>query len=95
MATHTIDVLPVGNFTDTVTLSAATPSSGLILSLEPTSIDPPGQARLTVQDTNPDAASLSGIWYHIPITATGGDLTSTTGVNLLVGGARFYLPIVF
>jgi len=39
-------------------------------------------------------ALLPGVWYTVPITGTGGGLTSTTDVNLLVGGARVYLPLI-
>jgi hypothetical protein len=30
----------------------------------------------------------------VPITGTGGGVTSLTSVNLLVGGVRVYLPLI-
>ena len=33
-------------------------------------------------------------WYTINITGTGGGLTRTAQVNLLVGGQHCYLPLV-
>jgi hypothetical protein len=101
VATYTLSVQPNGGFTATVTLSAANPPpsftlsaiEGLTLSLVPTAIDPPGQAALTITDTHMGTL-LPGLWYTVPITATGGGFTQTTGVGLLVGGARVYLPLV-
>jgi hypothetical protein len=54
-------------------------------------IDPPGdQATLTLTDTHDDSLS-SALWYTVPITATGGGITQTTSVGLLVNGTQVYL----
>ena len=93
VATYAIGVQPIGGFTDTVTLVAASPSLNMTLSLSPAAIDPPDQATLTVTDTH-SGTLLPGLWYTIPITATGGGFTRTISAGLLVGGARVYLPLV-
>jgi hypothetical protein len=92
-ATYTVGALPIAGFTGTVALQAASPSPSLTVSLVPEEILPLDQATLTVTDTH-TAAPLPGLWYRIPITATGGGVTRTVGVGLLVGGARAYLPLL-
>lgn len=91
-----IEVQSVGGFSATVALVAASPSPSLTLtlSLAPTAVDPPGQATLTLTDTHPGPTLLPGLWYTVPITASGGGCTQTTSVGLLVGGARIYLPLI-
>jgi parallel beta-helix repeat protein len=93
VATTTLSIQPTGGFTATVALTATSPSPDLALDLNPTAVDPPGQALLTVTDTH-TGPLLPGVWYTIPITATGGGVTQTTDVQLLVGGTRTYLPVV-
>jgi parallel beta-helix repeat protein len=93
VATYTLSIQPTGGFTATVVLSAGNPSPALTLGLNPTAVSPPGQARLTITDTHAGPL-LPGVWYTIPITGSGGGVTQTTNVRLLVGGARVYLPIV-
>jgi parallel beta-helix repeat protein len=94
VATYAIEVQPIGGFTHTVTLIAASPSLSLTLSLAPTAVTPPGQATLTVTDTHSGLALLPGLWYTVPITGTGDGVTSSISVNLLVGGVRVYLPLI-
>jgi hypothetical protein len=93
VATYTISIEPVGSFTATVNLSTANLSPSLSLGLHPTTVTPLDQATLTVTDTH-TGTLLSGLWYIVPITATGGGSVRTTGVRLLVGGERVYLPLV-
>jgi hypothetical protein len=93
VATYTIGVQPLGGFTATVTLTAASPSPSLTLSLTPTSVTPPAQATLALTDTH-TGTLLPGLWYTIPITGTGGTVTQTTSACLLVGGMRVYLPVI-
>ncbi len=94
VAVYTLSAQPVGGFSATVALVAASPSPSLTLSLVPPSIEPPGQATLTVTDTHSAGSPWPDVWYHVPITATGGGVTQTTSVGLLVGGTRVYLPSV-
>jgi hypothetical protein len=94
VATYTLSVRPIGRFTAPVTLTGASPSPSLTLGLAPTVVVPPGQAFLTLTDTHTGPVLLPGLWYNIPVTGTGGTVTETTTVRLLVGGARLYLPVV-
>ena len=94
VATYTVGVQPSGGFTSTVALIAASPSPSLTLHLKPTALTPPGQATLTITDSHPGPALVPGLWYTVPITTTGGGITQSTRVKLLVGGARVYLPVV-
>ncbi len=93
VATFTLAVQPVGDFAQAVTLSAASPSPSLILSLAPASFTPPGVAVLTVTDTHGEPTLVPGLWYTIPISGTGGGFERVTSVTLLVGGTRIYLPL--
>jgi hypothetical protein len=94
VASYTLTVRSVGGFAGTVNLFAASPSPDLALHLHPSSVTPPDQATLTITDTHTESGSLPGQWYTVPITATGGGLTQTAQVTLLVGGARAYLPVI-
>jgi hypothetical protein len=92
VVTTTLLIQPTGGFTAAVALTTASPSPALALGLDPTVVSPPGQAHLTITDTHAGPL-LPGVWYTIPITATGGAVTQTADLQLLVGGARVYLPI--
>jgi len=89
VATYTLSVGSLGGFTETVRLLAPSPSPSLTLDLAPDGVTPPGQATLTVTDTHSGT-----LWYSLPITASGGGMTLTTSVRLLVGGTQVYLPVV-
>ncbi len=93
VTTYTLSIRSLGGFAELVSLVAASPSPSLTLSLAPNALTPPGQATLTVTDTHPGPLP-SGLWYTLPITASGGGFTQTTSVDLLVGGAQIYLPLV-
>jgi hypothetical protein len=91
--TYAVEVRPLEGSTATIALSTASPSPSLALRLAPTGVAPPGRATLTVTDTHPGPVLLPGLWYSLPVTATGGVIQSTA-VNLLVGGLRLYLPVL-
>lgn len=93
-ATYLLTLTVGGNFTSTVTLSAANSLPNLQLSLAPSSLIPPGQATLILTDTHPPGPLLPGLSHTLFVTATGGDITRITTVNLLVGGTRAYLPVI-
>jgi hypothetical protein len=93
VATYTLSLGSLGGFAEAVSLVAPSPSPSLTLSLVPSALNPPGQATLTVTDTHTGTLT-SGLWYSLPITATGGGITQSTSASLLVGGARLYLPLV-
>ena len=50
---------------------------------------------LTVTDTHPGPTLMPGLWFHIPVTGTGGSDTQVIYAGLLVGGARVCLPLTF
>ena len=93
VTTYILTVQPIGGFTATVNLIAASPPPSLTLSLHPTIVTPSNQATLTVTDCHTGALP-SGLWYTVPVTGTGDGVTQTIHVGLLVGGPRFYLPAI-
>jgi parallel beta-helix repeat protein len=93
VATYTLSVGSLGGFAETVGLVTVSPSPSLTLSLVPDSVTPPAGATLTVTDTHTGPLP-SGLWYTLPITASGAGFTQTTSVGLLVGGTQIYLPLV-
>ncbi len=94
VATYSLILQPNGGFGQAVTLTTTSPSGNLVVSLSPKVITPPGQVMLVVTDTHVGAV-MPGLWSSVPITATGGGITQTTAVGLLVGGMRAYLPLIF
>jgi hypothetical protein len=76
-----------------VDLVSTSPSPSLTLNLHPSAVVPSGRATLTVTDTH-TGTLLPGLWYTVPITATGDGVTQATHVDLLVGGTRVHLPSV-
>jgi hypothetical protein len=95
VATYTLVFQPVGGFTATINLNAPSPPFSLTMSLIPTNIALlPAQATLAVTDMHTGTMLLPGLRYSIPITATGGGITQTVDVGLLVGGTHVYLPLV-
>ncbi len=94
VTTYTVSLLANDNITGSLTLLSPSPSPSLTLSLSPTTITTLSQATLTVTNTH-SGPLASGVFYTIPLTATGNGITQTANVTLLVGGARVYLPVVF
>lgn len=91
------------------TLAAANPDAAhLTLALHPTTINPGETATLTVTDHHAPGALTQAIQYTIPLSATAplrsADILSawtapetqalTTHVQLIVGGASIYLPLI-
>jgi len=92
VARYTLSLDP-SNVPFPVALTTANPSSYLAVDLRPTTVTSRSQAILTITDSH--AGPLQpGRWYTIPITGIGGGLTLTTGVDLIIGGARKYLPVI-
>ncbi len=91
VVTYAVAVTAVGAFTASVTLTTESPATTLDLSLDPSGVSPPGEATLTITDTN--SGPVPGQWYTVPITGTGDGITETTSVELLVGGECTYLPL--
>jgi hypothetical protein len=95
VTTYMIQVQHSQGFTPTVTLQVGpSPSPSLAIELAPpTSFDPPGgQTILTLRDLH-DPSLEDGLLYTVPITASGGGITQTTSVKLLVNGTQICLPL--
>ena len=91
-AVYTIDMQPIRDFTETITLTINLPIS-LTASIVPETLTPPGQATLTITDTHTTPLS-SGIWYSIEVFAEGGGASGVYPIWLLVGGSEVFFPIV-
>jgi hypothetical protein len=92
-AAYTVKVQSSTGFNTTVSLNATNPAPAFLdLTFSPLAVTPPGQAILTLTDQH--GPGFPGQWYTVPVIATGGGITRTTTVRLLVGGTRTYLPVV-
>jgi hypothetical protein len=94
-ATYLLTLTPGGGFSNLVTVTAVSPSPNVIVELSSAVLTPPGQTTLILTDTHPAGTLMPGLWYSVPITATGGGVTQNATVGLLVGGVRVYLPLFF
>lgn len=92
-AVYALRVSAVGEFDVPVALAHSPAPAGLVLSLEPTTVAPGNAATLTLNDSH-TGSLLPGLAYTVLITGSGDGLTKTETVHLIVGGARFYLPVV-
>jgi len=96
VATYTVQIQHSYDFTHTVDLEVGPPSpnEGLLVNLiPPTSFPKPG-GQTNVVLTHQDSTLPYGLWYTIPITATGGGFTKTESIHLLVNGQQVFLPLV-
>lgn len=75
----------------TLTLSAVSPSPDLIAHFENATISSSDTIRLTITDVN---GSNRTQWYAIPVSISGNGFSSSTSVNVLVGGAHWLFPLV-
>lgn len=94
VAHYTIALMANDNLSPALNLAAGNPSPSLTLDLSANSLAPAGQVTLAITDTHPAGSLPAGIVYTIALTATGGGVTQTTTVNLLVGGRWVYLPLL-
>ncbi len=97
-ATYTVQLTLTGNYTHTITLTAAA-SPELLVSLNPATLTPSQRTTatltLTHNYTGTATVLLPGLYFTVPLTATGNGVAKTTSVGLLVGGAKTYLPVIF
>ena len=94
VANYDILVQASTDFTANITLQVTNPSPDLNLDPSLTTIVPPGeQVTLTVTHTN-NLSSSNGVFYTIPIIATGDGATQTASVSLLINGHLTHLPII-
>jgi hypothetical protein len=97
VATYSVQIAHSTTFTAAITLEVgASPSPELLVHVDSPGVflPPGGQAVVTLTDLHTDPPPESFYWYTIPITATGGGITQTASIGLLVTDDRFYLPIV-
>ncbi|MCP4427092.1 MAG: PQQ-like beta-propeller repeat protein [Chloroflexi bacterium] len=88
-----IEISHTGGFSQTVTLEATSPSPSLLVDIDTTSVPAPGgQVLLTVTDLHMPPL-MPGQWYTIPVVATADSIIRTVNVDVLIGGARSYLPL--
>jgi hypothetical protein len=92
-AEYTIDIQPISDFSETVTISLVNLPIGLTASIKPDTLTPPGRAMLTITDTH-TAPLSSGIWYSIDVFAEGGGVSELYPIGLLVGGYEEFLPVM-
>jgi hypothetical protein len=92
-ATYALRIYPP-DLPHTVALTAASPSPGLTLTLDPTDVVPGEVAMVTVTASHSTSESLPGPRVTIPVTGTGGGFAHTVGLDLLIGGERVLLPIL-
>jgi hypothetical protein len=76
----------------TVTLTTGTPPAKLTPAFNPLVITSGTSSVFSVSDTH-SAPLQPGLWYTLPVTASGDGFTQTIAVRLLVGGVRVYLPL--
>lgn len=95
-AAYHIHVQPTGNFSSAVTLTATVPVN-MAYKLIPDVVAAPYQeAILTVTDLHPEPVLMPGEWCTLHVTGTTELITQTKSISLdlLVGGARAYLPSI-
>lgn len=93
-ATYFLTLTVAGNFSSTVTLNPGSLPPDLLRNLSATSLTPPGLVTITLTDTHPSGPLVPGVWHTLSVIATGGDITRTAAVDLLVGGTQTYLPTI-
>ncbi len=92
--TYTLKVQGNDIFTGSVTLNITNPAPAKLgLNPSTSTFTPPYQVTLNITDNVP-GPSLPGQWYNFPVIATGGGITRTTTVGLLIGGTRTHLPLI-
>lgn len=94
VATYNITVQLSSSFGGTVNLTPPSSPPNSTVNLSPTSFTASGQATLTLTDLHAPGPLIPGQFYSLPIVATGGGVTRTITVSLLVGGNKTYLPTV-
>jgi len=92
-AAYAIDIQPIRNFSETVSISLVNLPLSLTASIEPNTLTPPGQTTLTITDTHTTPLS-PGIWYTIEVLAEGGEASQLNEIWLLVGGKQIFMPMV-
>jgi hypothetical protein len=90
-ATYQISVNGTGGFVAPISIQLAEGYSTLVASPMSTTITPPGNMTVTLDDNATDDETR---WYVVTVTATGDGIQKTTELRLLVNGEETFLPIV-
>jgi hypothetical protein len=77
-----------------VSLTVASPSPLLDVSLSSPILAAGEVVTLTATDSHVEPEILPALAYRVPITAAGGGFTETTSIRLFVGGSWVYLPLI-
>jgi hypothetical protein len=88
-----LEILPIGSFNELVTLQVSSSPSELAFELSPASGVPGYMSTLTITSTH-SIPQIPGIYYSVPIVASGGGITETLEIGILVGGWEVNLPLV-
>ena len=92
--TFTINLETTGVFSEEVTLSATSDSADLSLTLDKTTITPPGQATLVARYSGPGTVITPGRSFEVSIVAKSASEERTAKVNVSALSTRIYLPLV-
>ena len=93
MAVYTIQIQPTNGFTETVSINVDNPPGELSINIIPSSITPPGQVTVEVQDLH-DPSFTDPLVYTLDITTSGGGINKATNIYLLLNGENVYLPAI-
>jgi hypothetical protein len=92
MASYSLRLVP-NDLPYTITLSTGTPPAKLTPGFS-SSVLTSGSPNATFSVSDAHSAPLQpGLWYTLPVTASGDGFTQTVSLRLLVGGIRVYLPL--
>jgi hypothetical protein len=92
--TYEIEITYLNEFTETTTISVSPPPPGLNMSFWPTTMDAPG-GNVTVVLTDTHNSSFDdAIWYEVPITVNGGEISEEISVHMLINGIPVFMPVM-
>lgn len=91
-ANYQLSLKGTGGFVAPVTVQVAEGYSSLVASPTSTTITPPGNITITLNDST---TGNDALWYLVTVTATGDGITKTVELRLLVNGEEMFLPLVF
>jgi len=92
VASYTLSTVPA-NTGVTFSLSLSPPPPGILVELSSETIPPGSTATLTMTSQESESKQ-PGEWQTVTVTATGSGFTRTAELELLVGGYRFYMPLI-